>query len=286
MPKKTSFDYIFDFVGALTEISNDVYIHEYYKILKALYTPIEDSRFTPEDVEKLTKHNKQTKKKYVKIFRGLYEEEYEALFNEQHDWIIQQVNVPSTRSDLCLPLSQVYKESSLDSKLAILKYIYLISISIEEDAKIKDALKDIYKRLDEDNIRHHETSSGSNDEPISDNPLADMIQHMTKNMPMPEDPSKPDFGQMFGYVTSMFGDERMQKNIGALTKQLEKDGMQSFFQNMQSTFEKEMPTQPDTGTSSSSITNTCTKQETPPPVKELHPPVKELHPPEKEVKKD
>lgn len=261
MPKKTSFDYIFDFVGALTEISNDVFIHEYYKILKALYTPIEDSRFTPEDVEKLTKHNKQTKKKYVKIFRGLYEEEYEALFNEQHDWIIQQVNIPSTRTDLCLPLSQVYKESSLDSKLAILKYIYLISISIEEDTKIKDTLKNIYKRLEEDHIRHHETSLSA-DEPVSDNPLADMIQHMTKNMPMPEDPSKPDFGQMFGYVTSMFGDERMQKNIGALTKQLEKDGMQSFFQNMQSTFEKEMPKQPQPGASSSNSTES--KPETTP----------------------
>jgi len=275
MPKKNTFDYIFEFVGALTEISNDVYVQEYHKVLKALDTPVEDTGLTREDIEKLTKHKKQTKKKYVKIFRGLYEEEYEALFNEQHDWIIQQVNIPSTRTDICLPLSQVYKEATLDSKLAILKYIYLISISIEEDTEIKDALKDIYKRLEEDHIRNHErlALAGDDDEPISDNPLADMIQHMSKNMPMPEDPAKPDFGQMFGYVTAMMGDPKMQRNISALTQQLEQDGMQSFFQNMQSTFEKEMPSKPS-GESSTSDDATQTPKQLPPA------------PPKKEEKKD
>lgn len=247
MPKKT-FDYIFEFIEALGEISKDVFIAGYFNCLKALNEPVpENSNLLEKDIEALSKHKRVTKKKYVKIFRGLYEENYESLFNENHDWILNNVVIPSTRTDIYLPLTNIYREVTLESKVTILKYIYLICISIEDDDEIKDSLKNIYKTLEESKIQHHEKlANGDDSDPGTGNPLADMIAHMTTNMPMPEDPNKPDFAQMFGYVTHMMGDPKMQKNISALTQQLERDGMQSFFSQLQTTFEQVGPKGPQT----------------------------------------
>ena len=241
MPKKT-FEYICDFVDALADISDDKHIKAYQNVLQTINKSIDAQHFSEKDVEALKKHNKTTRAKYVKIFHGLYEEQSEPIMQENYDWIMQPVVIPSTRPDVFIPITDIYTASSLDSKLAILKYIYLICISSEKDEDVKKALKDTYKSLKEDDLRHHQTTvaTRSNDA-SSENPLAEVLNHMTANMPMPEDPSKPDFGAMFGYVTHMMGDPIIQKNITALTQQLERDGMQSFFQNLQSTFEQSTP---------------------------------------------
>ena len=241
MPKKT-FDYICDFVDALADISDDKHIKAYQNVLQTINKSIDAQHFSEKDVEALKKHNKTTRAKYVKIFHGLYEEQSEPIMQENYDWIIQPVVIPSTRPDVFIPITDIYTASSLDSKLAILKYIYLLCISSEKDEDVKKALKETYKSLKEDDLRHHQTEVATrSNNASSENPLAEVLNHMTANMPMPEDPSKPDFGAMFGYVTHMMGDSFIQKNITALTQQLERDGMQSFFQNLQSTFEQSTP---------------------------------------------
>jgi hypothetical protein len=62
-------------------------------------------------------------------------------------------------------------------------------------------------------------------------------------MPTGGDDKAPDMSQIFGYVAHMMGDPKMQKNIEAITKQIEQGGVDNLFSNMQKTFEQ-MNTKP------------------------------------------
>lgn len=238
MSKKTCFDYIIEFVEALDNISDDERVTGYLEYLKVLDKSIDPS-LTNEDSEKIRKHKRTTKKKYVRIFHGLYEEQSEPIIEEDFDWILHGVVIPSTRSDLFIDLTHIYMNCDLDGKLNILKYLYIICISLEDDNDIKETLKDIYKQLSVEKIKHHNTTpapSTNTEIKETGNPLADMFNHMTNNMPQPEDPSKPDIAQMLGFVTHMMGDPTMQKNIEKLTQQVNTpDGLNNLFSGMQET---------------------------------------------------
>jgi len=272
MSKKTPFDYISEFVGALNEISNDEKVTEYLHALEILNRPLSEEEFPVDDIEKLKKHRKTTKKKYVKIFHGLYEEQSQPIIEENYDWILQGVVIPSTRPDIYIDLTQIYMSCDQDSKLNIFKYLYLICICLEGEPEVKETLKEIFENFDVEKIKHHETMTSVDAEDDEDmgNPLANMFNHMTQNMPQPEDPSKPDIGQMFGFVTHMMGDPKMQKNIEALTQQANTpDGLNNIFSNMQETFTSAMARgQNSAGAASSSnavASATESQHQAPPP---------------------